>query len=148
MKTILIAAIVVLLFINFPLILFGISEVCYTAQEKQYYSDSSNFITDKALVKNIIFHEEDGYIVLWLSEIDESYQVGNFVIEGKNASILLNNGFLEKVKIGDEITFISAPGYFGDGYMMPIVSISFAGETLLSFSEGYKNLMDTYFWHI
>ena len=40
-----------------------------------------------------------------------------------------------------------APGtrkYFGDGYSMPIVSISVNGEVLLSFDEGFENLMKLY----
>ena len=34
--------------------------------------------------------------------------------------------------------------YFGDGYSMPIVSISVNGEVLLSFDEGFENLMKLY----
>jgi len=130
--------------LNIPLIYLGASDFIYTVHEKEYYSDSSNFITDNAIVDNIIYNKQDNYIVLWLSEIDESYQDNNFIVRAENAGILSENGFHKKVKTGDKITYISEPGYFGDGYMMPIVSISVNGEELLSFSEGYKNLMDTY----
>lgn len=64
-------------------------------------------------------------------------------------NILLKNGLLDKISVGKEIKYISAPRYFGDGYDFPIVALTIGDEELLSFDEGYKNLMDTYryiFW--
>ena len=40
------------------------------------------------------------------------------------------------------VSFMTAPRYFGDGYIMPIVEISVDGEELLSFEEGYENLLE------
>ena len=31
---------------------------CYEAREKRYYSDETNYITDEAIVDNIIYLEE------------------------------------------------------------------------------------------
>ena len=58
--------------------------------------------------------------------------------------MVLRNGILDKLETGDEITFVAAPEYFGDGYVVPIVAITVDGEELLSFDEGYENLMETY----
>ncbi|MGN1155741.1 MAG: hypothetical protein ACI4TK_06155 [Agathobacter sp.] len=117
---------------------------CNRLHEKEYYSDLSNFITEEAVVDNIIYDEERENIVLWLSEIDASYQTGDFMIKGANVSIVIENGIFDKIKIGDKIMYTSAPGYFGDGYFMPIIGLSIGEEEILSFEEGYENLMKSY----
>ena len=57
---------------------------------------------------------------------------------------MLERGVLEKIETGSEITYTSATRYFGNGYYMPMVALSVDGEELLSFDEGYKNLMKLY----
>ena len=56
--------------------------------------------------------------------------------------IVQNNGIEQKINVGDRVEFVSAPRYFGDGYVMPIVQISVDGEELLSFDTGFVNLND------
>ena len=89
--------------------------------EKEYYADINNFITVEAVVDNVIYNEEEAYIVLWLSEIDEAYQCSDFIIEGSNVNLVLQNGILDKIEIGDVITYISAPRIFGNEDFMPII---------------------------
>ena len=117
---------------------------CSKMHEKKYYADINNFITDEAVVDNVIYNEKEGYIVLWLSEIDEAYQCSDFIIKGNNVDLVLENGILDKIEIGDTITYTSAPRIFGNGYFMPIIEISVSGEELLNVDDGYKNLMDLY----
>lgn len=121
-----------------------IREKMYERQEEKYYKNVDNFLTEEAVVKNIIYNEEENRLVLWLDEIHEDYQTGDFIIKGKNLKLVLERGILEKLKAGDEITFTSAPRYFGDGYFMPIVAITVNDEELLGFEEGHKNLMAMY----
>ncbi len=64
-----------------------------------------------------------------------------FKTVGDNLLISQQNGIDEKIKLGDEVTFISAPRYFGDGYVMPIVAVSIGGECILEFNEGVVNLL-------
>ena len=64
----------------------------------------------------------------------------NFV--GANREIVLQRGILQKVQLGTTVSFMTAPRYFGDSYIMPIVEISVDGEELLSFEEGYENLLE------
>lgn len=113
-------------------------------KERGYYSNKENFITEKAIVDSIIYNEEYERISFSLSEIDDLYQGSGFIIRGDSVTVLLERGIMEKVIIGSEITYTSAPGYFGNGYRMPIVAISVDGEELLSFDEGYENLMALY----
>ena len=125
-------------------LLVGLMTGCSREREEKYYADKSNFITGEAIVENIIYDEEDNEIILWLHEIDEAYQTGNFKIKGENTQLVLERGILEKLKIGDVITFTSAPRFFYDGYFMPVVAITVSGEDLLDFEEGHKNLMQLY----
>ena len=122
---------------------FIISSI-YNYQEKTYYLDKDNYITEDAIVDNLIYDKEGNCLVFWLSEIDEAYESSDFIIKGRNLSVVLEKGVVEKIDVGSKITYTSAPGYFGNGYFMPIVAISVAGEELLSFDEGYENLIKSY----
>ena len=117
---------------------------CYEEREKKYYSDKTNYITDEAIVDNIIYLEEEQKLVFWLLEIDDAFQDNNFIVKGENVNLLMENDVLQKIKKGDKITYISAPEYFGDGYAMPIVALIIGEDELLSFEEGYNNLMKMY----
>ena len=117
---------------------------CYEAQERRYYSDTSNFMVDTATVDNIIYNDESQYIYLWLSDYDRAFSDPTLGLFGENANVVLRNGILDKLETGDEITFAAAPEYFGDGYVVPIVAITVDAEELLSFDEGYENLMETF----
>lgn len=135
MKTVLIGLILTML--------FSISG-CYSARMKAYYADMANFITGDATVKNIIYSEEYNEIVLWLYDTDPSYQSTTFGIKGNNVSVALENGILDKVKIGDTITVTSAPRYFYNGYDMPIIGLSIGDTEILNIETGHQNLMDMY----
>lgn len=117
---------------------------CLSYRKKAYYSDRNNYITEEATVENIIYNEERNHVVLWLSDIDPQYQAKEFIFKGENAATVLENGILSKVKIGDTITFTSAPRFFGDGYFMPIVELYIGEEAILEFEIGYQNLLDSY----
>lgn len=132
------------IFILFILVIMISLTGCYAIKEKNYYSDKSNFITGSAEVKNIIYDEESNNVYFWLDKIDEAYQDSTFKVEGKNVDILFEKNIFEIIEIGDEIIFTSAPRYFGDGYCMPIVAITYKHEEIISFEEGYKNFMKLY----
>ena len=112
--------------------------------EKEYYMDVNNYITEEAVVDTITYDKKIEYIGIRLSEISDVYQGERFIIEGENLDIVLANGILEKIEPNSVIEFTSAPAFFGNGYLMPIVQLSVNGETLLSFEEGYANLLKLY----
>ena len=112
--------------------------------EKEYYMDTNNYITEEAVVDTITYDKKLEYIGIRLSDISDAYQGERFIIEGKNLDIVLANGILEKIEPNSVIEFTSAPAFFGNGYLMPIVQLSIDGETLLSFEEGYANLLELY----
>lgn len=120
----------------------------HTIKEVFYYLDKDNYITEEAVVEKILISKEEECVAFYLSGIDEVYQTDFFVIRNKSAYRLIDDGIAGKIKEGDKITYTSAPRYFGNGYSMPIVSLSVAGEELLSFEEGYRNLMFSYWYYL
>lgn len=115
---------------------------CSKIKQREYYKDENNYLTSNAVVKEIIYKNEDNGIYLWLDHLDSAYQDSTFVLRGENVNIAIENGITNKVSTGTEITFTSAPRYFWDGYLMPIVYLKVNDEVLLHFKEGYGNLLD------
>lgn len=119
-----------------------LSICCSKIKQREYYKDENNYLTSNAVVKEIIYKNEDNGIYLWLDHLDSAYQDSTFVLRGENVNIAIENGITNKVSTGTEITFTSAPRYFWDGYLMPIVYLKVNDEVLLHFKEGYGNLLD------
>lgn len=113
---------------------------CDTRKMLNYYSDENNYITVVGTVYFINYTSSELY--LGFENMSEKLSDDCFKIAGKNLSIAKNNGIRQKIEIGDEVTFVTAPKYFGDGYVMPIVSVSVEGETLLEFNDGFVNLQE------
>lgn len=121
---------------------------CTARKMKDYYSQKDNYITATGTISHIAY--SDGKDILYYgfsnvtypSNMNYHFEYYNFKIVGENFQILHEQNIDEKVKMGDEVTFIAAPEYFYDGYAIPIVSISVNGECLLEFEEGYANLLE------
>ena len=105
-----------------------------------YYSDKENYITVTGTVVHIKNSEEYG-ICLAFENTSVALSDNSFSIKGGAQQTVLARGILDKLAIGDHAEFITAPGYFGDGYIMPIVAIKVDGEQLLTFDEGYESLL-------
>ena len=117
---------------------------CHLAGEREYYSHVENYIADEAVVDSIKFSEDPEYIKLKLSGIDDRYQDNDFIIKGKSVAIVIEKGIFEQIHVGDRIQYTSAPAYFGNSYCMPIVELSVEGIVILSFEDGYRNLLELY----
>lgn len=126
----------------FLLSLIGLSTSCSTIRMRKYYSDKDNYITATGIVTHISYNDDKTALYLGFSDLNPQFDDNSFKIVGKNLPIVERNGIDEKIKIGDQVDFITAPRYFGDGYVMPIVGISLNEEELLDFEEGFANLLD------
>lgn len=115
---------------------------CNSSGIIEYYSQKENYISVTGTVSNIQYNEDTTALYIDLSELSPVLDDTCFKIVGENLEIVKTNKIDDKLKTGERITFITAPKYFGDGYVMPIVAISISGENLLDFEEGYKNLLD------
>ena len=108
---------------------------------KGYYAQKSNYVNTTGNVTHISYNEDRSALYLGFSDLNPQFDDNSFKIVGDNLPIVQQNGIDEKIEIGDQVEFISAARYFGDGYVMPIVEISINEEELLSFEEGFPNLL-------
>lgn len=114
---------------------------CDKSKRREYYKDKSNYVTVSGTVKSIYNYKNESLLISF-DNLDYEFSASSFEICGKNLPVVQERGIDSKLKIGDSVTFTTAPGFFGDGYIMPIVAITVDGEELLSFEEGYENLME------
>ena len=121
------------------MLLCAVSLVSCTTSVIDYYEEKENYVTATGVVSYIHLDEDGLYI--GFSQMDYPFDDDTFKIVGENLKIVQQNGIQEKLKLGDTVTIVTAPKYFGDGYVMPIVAISIDGEALLNFEQGYENLL-------
>lgn len=114
---------------------------CNSIKKQEYYSNKENYVNATGIITHIAYDEDNTVLYLDFSELTPSFDDTCFKIVGDNLLIAKNNGIDQKIKVGDQIEFISAPKYFGDGYVMPIVAITINGENILGFEEGYTNFL-------
>lgn len=117
------------------------STSCKTTKMQDYYSQKNNYINATGIVSHISYNEDKTALYLGFSDLTPQFDDNSFKIVGDNLPIIQEKGIDEKIKIGDQVDFITAPRYFGDGYVMPIVEISVNEEELLGFEEGFTNLL-------
>ena len=115
---------------------------CRSTKRIKYYSQKENYISVEGTISSIEYNQDLTALYLEFSELSPVLDDTCFKIVGENLQIVQSNGIDNKLEIGEIISFITAPRYFGDGYVMPIVSISTNEEVLLGFEEGYDNLLN------
>ena len=115
---------------------------CYSSEKIKYYSQKENYISVTGTVLSVKYNKDITALFIDFSQLSPVLDDTCFKIVGKNLETVQTNNIDDKLNIGEQITFITAPKYFGDGYVMPIVAISVSGENLLDFEDGYKNLLD------
>ena len=115
---------------------------CNSSEIIKYYSQKENYISVTGIVSNVKYNDDSTALYVDLSELSPVLDDTCFKIVGENLEIVRTNKIDDKLKAGGQITLITAPKYFGDGYVMPVVAISISGENLLDFQEGYINLLN------
>lgn len=109
---------------------------CFRFQMKPYYNDKSNYVAYTGVVEYIKSYPDEEMLVIAFSDITPTISDNCFKISGDNYNTVISNKALEKLHIGDSISFVSAPKYYGDGYMYPIVGLSIGDDVLLDTAEG------------
>ena len=115
---------------------------CDSHKQIKYYSQKENYISVTGTVSSIKYNENSTVLYVDCTELSPVLDDTCFKIVGENLEILKTKKIDDKLTIGEQIAFITAPKYFGDGYIMPIVAIAICGESLLDFDEGYSNLLN------
>lgn len=123
-------------------IFLGLVCSCRGSEKADYYSQKENYISVIGTIASIKYNENETVLYIDFSELCPTLDDTCFKIVGENLKIVQKQNIENKLKVGEQITFITAPKYFGDGYVMPIAAVSVRGETLLEFEEGYKNLIE------
>ena len=96
----------------------------------EYYSDDNNYQSLDGVVVNI----ESNILEINITTPNHSFPIN---INGCQEFELMNYGdWVSDIKVGDEISFISAPMYFYNGHCLPIVSLEKEGQLYLSFDKG------------
>lgn len=108
-----------------------------TKKEQEYYQDKNNYIEATGTVTHVKYNENSTILYLGFSGLTPGFDDNSFKIVGGNVSILKSNNV--EIELGDKLTFITAPKYFGDGYIMPIVALWKDDECLLDFETGFSN---------
>ena len=106
----------------------------------EYYADENNYITAVGTVVHIQYTNDGEELYLGISGLGSEFADVNFRIVGDGLTAAQGRGIDGKLQIGDEVTFISAPSYFGDGYVVPIAALTVHGETLVEFDEGFESI--------
>ena len=107
----------------------------------EYYSQKSNYVNASGIVAHISYNNDKSALYLGFSDLNPRFDDDSFKIVGDNLLIAQNNGVDKKIRIGDRVDFITAPRYFGDGYVFPIVGLSINNDELLNFENGFYNLL-------
>ena len=115
---------------------------CYSSEEYLYYSQKENYIEVEGTVSYIKYNEHSTALYIGFSKLSTALDDSCFKIVGDNLKIVKDNNIDDKLTEGEKISFVTAPKYFGDGYVMPIVSLTISGEILLEFDEGYTNFFN------
>lgn len=125
-------------------VLFHGIELGWKIREYKYYSDEENFIEVTSEIDHIVWDYSEEELYLGFSNIPEIFSDETFDITGDSFGIIIDNDAEQYLKIGVEVTFVTAPRYFGDGYVMPIVALKAGDYELLEYEDGYVALMESY----
>lgn len=140
---IILAALPFVLIINFIVLFKGI-DLIWEVQEYKYYSNEENFVEVTSEINHIVWNHSEQCVTIGLSNVPETFSDNCFDIEEENYKIVFENGGEEYLQLGTSVTIVTAPRYFGDGYIMPIVAIKVGEYELLNYEDGYKGLMESY----
>jgi hypothetical protein len=102
-----------------------------------YYSNPKNYVDADGLI-TFLRQSEDGTIALTIKTDTIGLSTALQIIP-RNAALACANGFMAEVNVGDKISLISAPAYFGDGYILPVVGFTKGNKEYLDFSSGISN---------
>ena len=120
-------------------VLIGTS--CGISNKKvDYYLNQNNYIEVSGTITHIFFDEDKEALYLGFSELSKKLDDTSFKIVGDSYSVVV--AYKETIQLGKTATFVTAPKYFGDGYVMPIVSLTIDDNEILSYETGFSNFID------
>lgn len=100
-----------------------------------YYSENSNYQNLRGVVVGI----EDDILEIDISTENNEFSVN--INEYQKFRGINYKDWICNIKEGDEVSFVTAPMYFYNGHILPIVSIEKEGQVYLSFDKGKEDYL-------
>ena len=130
-----------LLFIMLCLLILVTASCSNRNKEKiDYYSSDENYIEVTGVIDHIEFDDEHEILYLGFTDLSQKLDDNCFKVVGDAYSIMV--AYKEHIQIGKTATFVTAPKYYGDGYVMPIVSLSLDDQNILEYEIGFSSLIN------
>ena len=122
------------------LLLFALQTGCFRLEMVPYYHDQSNYQSYTGVVTKIRYHQMNGAIALYLDIEEQEPKLADytFALEAENLTIAQENG-IDSLQVGTNVEFVSAPRYYGDGYIMPLVGLKAGNTIYLDREQGIAN---------
>lgn len=105
----------------------------------KYYSNDENYVELTGIVVSANASEYKDYVLLIQITTPEHEFALIPNTQEQEFRLYSNQSIMQQITEGDTIKFVSAPMYFYNGHVLPIISIEKQGEVLLSFEEGKEN---------
>ena len=104
----------------------------------EYYSNDSNY---EKLDGIIVTMDNTVEPLLGIDILTENHEFPLNTDGYQNFIIIGDGDWMDDLKVGDEISFVSAPMYFYNGHQLPIVSLEKDGQMYLSFERGKEEYL-------
>ena len=130
-----------ILIICFAVGLALILSACTNGKMMDYYMDRENYICASGTVSHISYSDDGSEVYIGFEDLSFAFDDTCFKIVGDNFLKVKEQGIESVLKPGVTANFVTAPKYFGDGYVMPIVAITIEGNIMLEEEDGYANLI-------
>lgn len=122
------------------LVILLLTTSCFRISMVPYYKDKANYQTYEGTLTEIFYHEVGKQTLLYLVIEDQQPSLSDrtFSLERENMTLAVENG-IDELEPGTKVSFVTAPKYYGDGYVMPLVGLSANGITYLDAEIGIDN---------
>lgn len=100
----------------------------------EYYSDDGNYVE----LQGVVISPENDYGYMEIDILTESH---GFPLNAETGYGEFESGLVYNLNPGDEITFISAPMYFYNGHVLPIMALEKDDVVILAFEDGKSSYL-------
>lgn len=123
-------------------LLILVTTSCSNRNQEQldYYSNEENYIEVTGVINHVKFDDESETLYLGFTSLFQKLDDDCFKVVGDAYSIVV--AYDEHIQVGKTATFVTAPKYYGNGYVMPIISLSIDDQCILEYEIGFSSLLN------
>ena len=109
----------------------------------EYYTLDSNYVQVTGIIKSVEYHKEIDELYIKIEVSTDNHPFPYLGDDGCGEFTLVNWSLFEfDLEIGDAVVFTSAPYYFYNGHIWPIVAVEKEGCEYLSYEKGKDNYLN------